>query len=88
MLFLVIFEDDKSGDFLRGDKSFRTLKRTKSCKSRTNDVTSKYHLRHFGTSQKVKTKDVNEYLNGYLNIRMGFRIIFEYSMVINIFPPP
>ena len=30
MLFLVIFEDDKSGNFLRGDKSFRTLKRTKS----------------------------------------------------------
>ena len=24
-------------------------------KSRTNDITSKYHLRHFGTSQKVKT---------------------------------
>ena len=30
MLFLVIFEDDKSDNFLRGDKSFRTLKRTKS----------------------------------------------------------
>ena len=30
MLFLVIFEDDKCGDFLRGDKSFRTIKRTKS----------------------------------------------------------
>ena len=25
MLFLVIFVDDKSGNFLRGDKSFRTL---------------------------------------------------------------
>ena len=24
-------------------------------KHRSNDVTSKYHLRHFGTSQKVKT---------------------------------
>ena len=52
MLFLVIFEDDKSGNFLRGDKSFRTLKRAKS---RTNDVTSKNHLRHFGASQKLKT---------------------------------
>ena len=30
MLFLVIFEDDKSDNFLRGDKSFQTLKRTKS----------------------------------------------------------
>ena len=30
MLFLVIFEDDKSDNFLRGDKSFRTLKRSKS----------------------------------------------------------
>ena len=30
MLFLVIFKDDKSDNFLRGDKSFRTLKRTKS----------------------------------------------------------
>ena len=32
MLFLVIFEDDKSGNFLRGDKSFGTLKCTKSRK--------------------------------------------------------
>ena len=30
ILFLVIFEDDKSDNFLRGDKSFRTLKRTES----------------------------------------------------------
>ena len=30
MLFFEIFEDDKTGNFLRGDKSFRTLKRTKS----------------------------------------------------------
>ena len=30
ILFLVIFEDDKSDNFLRGDKSFRTLKRTVS----------------------------------------------------------
>ena len=28
--FLVIFEDDKSDNFLRGDKSFRTLKGTQS----------------------------------------------------------
>ena len=55
MLFLEIFEDDKSGNFLRGDKSFRTLKRTKSRQKQTIDVTSKYHSRHFGTSQKVKT---------------------------------
>ena len=32
----------------------------------------------------VNTKDVNEYLNRYSNIRMGIRIIFEYSMVNNI----
>ena len=30
VLFLVIFEDDKSGYFHRGDKSFRMLERTKS----------------------------------------------------------
>ena len=30
MLFSVIFEDDKSDNFLRGDKFFRTLRRTKS----------------------------------------------------------
>ena len=29
-------------------------------------------------------KDVNEYLNQYSNIRMGIRIIFEYSMVNDI----
>ena len=32
----------------------------------------------------VKSKDVNEYLNQYSNIRMGIRIIFEYSMVNDI----
>ena len=31
MLFSVTFEGDKSDNFLRGDKSFRTLRRTKSC---------------------------------------------------------
>ena len=40
MLFLVIFEDDISGNFLRGDKVLRTLKRTSRAKSRTNDVKS------------------------------------------------
>ena len=30
ILFLVIFEDDKSDNFLRGDKYFRMLKRTES----------------------------------------------------------
>ena len=30
ILFLVIFEDDKSDNFLRGDKACQTLKRTKS----------------------------------------------------------
>ena len=34
MLFLVIFEDDKSGNFLRGDKFFQTLKRTMSRQKR------------------------------------------------------
>ena len=36
-------------------------------------------------AQYVKIKDVNEYLNQYSNIRMGIRIIFEYSMVNDIF---
>ena len=31
--------------------------------------------------QLKKSKDVNEYLHRYSNIRMGIRIIFEYSMV-------
>ena len=31
--------------------------------------------------ESIKCKDVNEYLNQYSNIRMGIRIIFEYSMV-------
>ena len=30
ILFIVIFEDDKSDNFLRGDKSFRTLKLSES----------------------------------------------------------
>ena len=33
----------------------------------------------------INFKDVNEYLNQYSNIRMGIRIIFEYSMVNDIF---
>ena len=33
ILFIVVFEDDKSGYFLRGDKSFRTLKHTNTPKS-------------------------------------------------------
>ena len=33
ILFLEIFKDNKSGNFLRGDKSFRTLKCTKSCQN-------------------------------------------------------
>ena len=40
MLILVIFEDDKSGNFLRGDKSFRTIKQTESHQNRANDVTT------------------------------------------------
>ena len=54
ILFLVIFEDDKNDNFLRGDKSFWTLKRTKSHQNRVNDVTSKHLLCHFRTSKKVK----------------------------------
>ena len=38
ILCSVIFEDDQSATFLRGDKSFRTLSRGKI---RTNDITSK-----------------------------------------------
>ena len=34
-----------------------------------------------GERRYDQIKDVNEYLNQYLNIRMGIRIIFEYSMV-------
>ena len=41
--------------FNRGDKSFRTLNAPRHAKSRTKDVTSKYNLHHFGTSQKIKT---------------------------------
>ena len=49
MLFLVSFENDKTGKFLRGDKSFRTLKRTMSYQkqSKWRDVKVSF------TSQKV-----------------------------------
>ena len=39
ILFLVIFEDDKNDNFLRGDKSLRTIKRTESRQNRIKDVT-------------------------------------------------
>ena len=44
---------------------------------------------HWMNSYCANCKDVNEYLNRYLNIHMGIRILFEYSMVndINFFPP-
>ena len=35
----------------------------------------------------IYCKDVNEYLNRYSNIRMGIRIIFEYSMVNDVIFP-
>ena len=56
ILFFVIFEDDKNDNFLRGDKSFRTLKRTKSRQNRVNSVTSKHLLCHFRTSQTSSPK--------------------------------
>ena len=34
---------------------FERLNAPSRAKSRTNDVMSKYHLRHFGTSQRLKT---------------------------------
>ena len=34
--------------------------------------------------QSKISKDVNEYLNQYSNIRVGIQIIFEYSMVNGI----
>ena len=77
MLFLVIFKYDKSGDFLRGDKSFRTLKRTKSRKSRTNDVMLKYHLRPFGMSQKVK-------MGIFVNVI--YKLIYLLLKIQEIFP--
>ena len=46
ILFIVIFEDDKSDNF------FRAPSRTKS---KANDVMSKHQLRHLGTSLQVKT---------------------------------
>ena len=52
MLFLVIFEDATS---LEEIDPFERLNAPSCAKSRTNDVTSKYHLCHFRTSQKVKT---------------------------------
>ena len=77
MLFLVIFEDDKSGNFLRGAKSFRTLKHTKSRQSTTNDATSKYHLHHFGTSQKVKTD---------IFVNVIYKLIYLLLKIQEIFP--
>ena len=51
MLFLVIFKEAKSDNFLIGEiNPFERLNGPSHAKSRTNDVTSKYHLHHFGTS--------------------------------------
>ena len=80
MLFLVIFEDDKSGTFLSAPSR---------AKSRTNDVTSKYHLRHFWTSQKVKTDifvnvHVHVIYRGYSNFLLNMAFISP-SEVENIY---
>ena len=40
MLFLVIFEDDKNGNFLRGDDPLERLNALIRAKIRINDVTS------------------------------------------------
>ena len=37
--FLLIFEDDESGNFLKGNKSFRTLKRIKMRQKTTRQMT-------------------------------------------------
>ena len=77
ILFIVIFEDDKSDNFLRGDKSFRTLKRTESRQKRANDVTSKHQLRHFRTSLKVK-------LDIFVNVI--YKLILLLLKIQEIFP--
>ena len=46
-------------------------------KSRTNDVTSKYHLRHFGTSQKVKTD---------IFVNVIYKLIYLLLKIQEIFP--
>ena len=43
-----------------------------------------WHSKYSSWPILQKFKDVNEYQNWYSYIRMGIRIIFEYSMVNNI----
>ena len=46
-------------------------------KSRTNDVTSKYHLRHFWMSQKVKTD---------IFVNVIYKLIYRSLKIQEIFP--
>ena len=46
-------------------------------KIRTNDVTSKYQLRHFGTSQKVKTD---------IFVNVIYKLIYLLLKIQEIFP--
>ena len=56
---------------------FERLNAPSRAKSRTNDVTSKYHLRHFGTSQKVKTG---------IFVNVIYQLIYLLLKIQEIFP--
>ena len=77
ILCIESFEDDKSDNFLRGDKSFRTLKRTESRQNRVSDVTSKHQLRHRRTSFKVNT---------HIFVYVIYKLIHLVLKIQEIFP--
>ena len=57
LLFLVIFETDKNDNFLISLEEINPEERSNApsrAKIRTNDLASKYQLRHFRTSKRLK----------------------------------
>ena len=74
MLFLVIFEDDKSGNFLRGDKSFRTLKRTKSRQKQSK-----------GRSVKVSFTSLLEKVKTDIFVNVIYKLIYLLLKIQEIF---
>ena len=56
---------------------FERLYAPSRAKSRTNDVTSMYHLRHFGTSQMVKTD---------IFVNVIYKLIYLLLKIQEIFP--
>ena len=77
MLFLVIFEDDKSGYFLRGDRSFRILNRSKSSRKQNKRRNVKVSF----TSFQDVTKGKNE-----IFVNVIYKLIYLLLKIQEMFP--